>query len=250
MLPLAILMSVTLVAVLAQTDNGLPASKAAEFQQKYGPKTSSNWRTYENSKTGDSVSFDPKTSEVWFNPVTKKYEAVLREDGSPDPKENAVKTTGPKTNYQKTEKWFNPVTKQFEDVLVEAGPDVAGKTPQLQYPQSLDNGLPVKTAQNWSQIQDKNTSSDWRTYENIKTGQVVSFNPKTSELWYNPVKEKWEPVLREVTQQQNYIKDVARKMIYKNKPANAAHWKCNAFGTVHNDPSECADPDRGGVWLP
>jgi hypothetical protein len=133
---------------------------------------------------------------------------------------------------------------------VEAGPEVNGKTPVIQYPTSLDNGLPAKTAANWDQIVNDKTGSDWRTYKNGKTGQVVSFNPKTSELWYNPVKEKWEPVLREATGKETYIKSVARQLIYKNKPGNAAHWRCFAFGTVHNTPDECADPDQGGVWIP
>lgn len=26
-------------------------------------------------------------------------------------------------------------------------------------------------------------------------------------------------------------------------------WRCNAYDCVHNSPSECSDPSRGGVWL-
>lgn len=247
--PLVAFLSVGFVSLFGQSDNGLPASRASEFRQKEGTTTSTNWRTYENTKTGDNVSFNPKTSEVWFNPATKKFEAVLREDGSPDPNENSVKTSGPQSNYQKTEKWFNPVTKKFENVITEVAPTPAGNTPQLAYPQNLDNGLPIKTAMNWKQLDTSTSSTDWRTYENTKTGQVVSFNPRTSELWYNPVIEKWEPVVRETTQQTAYIKSVARQYIYKNKPTNATKWICNRYSTVHNDPSECQDPDSGGVWI-
>lgn len=232
--------------VLAQGDNGIPASKAKEFEQKYDSKTGS--RTYYNKKTDQTIFFNPKTAEVWFNPVTKKYEAVIREDGSPDARENEVKTTGDKNNYQKTEKWFNPVTKTFEDVLVEAGPNVS-KTPDIQYPNSLDNGLPAKTAKNWQQIIDDKTGSSWRTYKNTKTGETVSFNPKISELWFNPVKSKWEPVVRETSDQRDYIKQVAREWAEKNKPKNAKGWRCNFSGAVHNTPTECQDPDQGGVWV-
>lgn len=231
----------------AQKDNGLPASKADEFRQKYGPKNSSAWKSYENTKTGDEVSLDPRTEEVWFNPATKKYEVIQREE-SPDPLESYKKKDGTPAIYQKTELRFNPATKKYEKVLVEVAPPSAS-TP-VQYPQSLDNGLPASTAKNWVQEYDETTSSSWKRYRNKVTGQLVKFDPSTSELWYNPVKEKWEPVKRERTVQEAYIKKVARDYLYKTRPAGATKWRCHAYGTVHNDPGQCADPDRGGVWLP
>jgi hypothetical protein len=179
---------------------------------------------------------------------TQEYEAVLREDGSPDPQENSVTTSGDPSNYKVNKKVYNPTTKKFEDVETDVKPSVASQ-PAIQYPNDLDNGLPAKTAANWKEVVTDNSSSSWKTYQNSKTGQAVSFDPTTSELWYNPVKQQWEPVVREASEQSTYIKSVARQLLYKNKPARARHWKCNAYGTVHNDPSECADPDKGGVWL-
>jgi hypothetical protein len=38
--------------------------------------------------------------------------------------------------------------------------------------------------------------------------------------------------------------EVAKKIIDRGMK-----WRCNAYDCVHNSPSECADPSRGGIWL-
>ncbi len=134
-------------AAHSQTDNGIPSSKVAEFVEKYSSTTSSSWRTYENRKTGQEISFNPKTSELWLNPATQRYEAVLRNSGNQPPKNAGInprskKEFNPATkrfedvpveggnrSAPKTEKWFNPVTKRFEEVLVETDESPQTKPP-------------------------------------------------------------------------------------------------------------------------
>ncbi len=145
-LTLAVLL-VSSQAAHSQTDNGIPSSKVAEFVEKYSSTTSSSWRTYENRKTGQEISFNPKTSELWLNPATQRYEAVLRNSGSQPPKNAGTKpkskkefnpatkrfedvpVEGGNRSAPKTEKWFNPVTKRFEDVLVETDESAQTKPP-------------------------------------------------------------------------------------------------------------------------
>jgi len=61
-------------------DNGVPASEVQEWNEIYNPTTGSMWRTKTDTSTGETVSYNPFTSEIWRNPVTEQAEAVLRED--------------------------------------------------------------------------------------------------------------------------------------------------------------------------
>jgi hypothetical protein len=42
----------------------------------------------------------------------------------------------------------------------------------------------------------------------------------------------------------NVVQDLKRRVEGTNKK-----WLCNAYGTLHNDPSECSKPGKGGVWV-
>lgn len=170
--------------------------------------------------------------ELWLNPVTNKYEKVKIED-----------VRSKKFVPKKTELWLNPVTKKYEKILVENG------DAEVTYPDSLDNGLPRKTAQDWKEQITGKTGPNWRTYTNAKTKQTVSFNPRTSELWYNPVKQLWEPVVRDQKNQKEYIKNVARQLAELRRPKNATGWLCNLSDTVHASPYDCQNPDLGGAWI-
>ena len=57
-------------------------------------------------------------------------------------------------------------------------------------------GLPP-TKGRWQQIKDERTSSTFRVYKDVETGQVVTLNPRSSEVVMNPVNGQYEAVLRE-----------------------------------------------------
>ena len=44
-------------------------------------------------------------------------------------------------------------------------------------------------------------------------------------------------------------KAIQRAIAFKNKPAEAAGWRCKFSGTVHSSPDECQDPQQGGQWI-
>ena len=77
-----------IAAVIASTpnlwsqapDNGVPASEVYQWKEIWDPTTGSHWRTQYEGSTGNTISYDPFTSEIWKNPVTGNEEAVLRED--------------------------------------------------------------------------------------------------------------------------------------------------------------------------
>jgi hypothetical protein len=229
-------------------DDGIPASQGKRLILQKTKESGTDWKVVKDQKTGEISSYDKNKAEMWFNPVTKKYVPAAREDGSPDPRENSATLSDGSNGVITTEKIFNSKTKRYEDIPIEIGPGLR-QAPQMQYPNSLDNGLPVSTAKNWEPVRTTNEGPEWKTYKNSKTGDVISFNPRTSELWFNPVIRKWVPVSREKTAKESYIKAVSRELIMAQKPANARTWRCNRYGTDHNSPVECADPDSGGVWL-
>lgn len=67
--------------VLSQPpDNGVPAKEVKEWREVWNPTTGSAWRTKTNVKTGETLSYNPFTSEIWRNRTTGQAEAVLRED--------------------------------------------------------------------------------------------------------------------------------------------------------------------------
>ena len=194
---------------------------------------------------------------------------------------------------EKTEVWFNPVTKKYERVVVE-GSDApstkAGGTSNSKTKPSAaqppDNGIPSSVKDAFKLVYQDTTGSEWRTYESKEFAQVVSFNPYTSELWYNPVKKKYQPVVRESelppsersqpkqrtdvvwddkankftkiqvankkaapAPPKAYLDLAMRAVAYANKPAKATGWRCNLSNTVHSTPDDCQNPYLGGVWV-
>ncbi|NJK91194.1 MAG: hypothetical protein HC904_04770 [Blastochloris sp.] len=64
-------------------------------------------------------------------------------------------------------------------------------------PIGLVSRNPQGNKTSWSEIVNKKTGSEWRTYIDLSTGQAVAFNPKTEEVVLNPVTKKFEPVKKE-----------------------------------------------------
>jgi hypothetical protein len=63
------------------------------------------------------------------------------------------------------------------------------------------HGYHLTTEGDWTQLFDSTTSSDWRTYKEEKSGDVVSFNPKISEVDRNRNSGKYEAYLIEPAQE-------------------------------------------------
>lgn len=62
------------------------------------------------------------------------------------------------------------------------------------------------------------------------SGKTFSSNQEARRFFMNLIASLPEEVARKITDR-------------------GMSWRCNAFGCVHNSPSECGDPSRGGVWL-
>jgi hypothetical protein len=75
-----LLLCIAAVTGLSQTDNGVPASEAAEWREIWSPTTGSHWRTKKDDVTGEQLSYDPFTSEIWRDKKTGNAEAVAREE--------------------------------------------------------------------------------------------------------------------------------------------------------------------------
>lgn len=73
----SLLIAASIYPVIAQQN-----SSSAKWEEKWTETTGSRWRTKVNSETGESISYDTKTSELWTNPRTGKTEAVLIEGKS------------------------------------------------------------------------------------------------------------------------------------------------------------------------
>jgi hypothetical protein len=41
----------------------------------------------------------------------------------------------------------------------------------------------------------------------------------------------------------------ARVLLNQANQNSPKKWRCNAYGSLHDDPSECSDPSQGGVWI-
>ena len=63
------------------------------------------------------------------------------------------------------------------------------------------HGYHLTTEGDWTQLFDATTASDWRTYKEEKSGDVVSFNPKISEVDRNRNSKKYEAYLIEPEQE-------------------------------------------------
>ncbi|MCE9611366.1 MAG: hypothetical protein K8R23_14315 [Chthoniobacter sp.] len=80
LLSIAMLLFCRAIGFSAPPDNGVPAKETAEWRDIWNPTTGSAWRTKANEKTGEMLSYNPFTSEIWRSRVTGAAEAVLREE--------------------------------------------------------------------------------------------------------------------------------------------------------------------------
>lgn len=101
-----------------------------------------------------------------------------------------------KTRAPKGTEWvYNTATKRLELAVIEDIDNRPAGSPELV--QATDSGIPSREMTQLRLVQTQLASSEWRTYED-KSGNRVSFNPVSSELFRNPVSGKLEPVAREV----------------------------------------------------
>jgi hypothetical protein len=62
-------------------------------------------------------------------------------------------------------------------------------------------------------------------------------------------REQLEEMLKHTANRTFANNQEARRFFEAHRPRNPHGWLCNAYNNVHNNPSECAEPERGGRWL-
>jgi hypothetical protein len=113
---------------------------------------------------------------------------------APDKKASKTESDSKSRAPKGTEWVYNAATKRLELAVIEDIDNRPSGSPELV--QATDAGIPPKEMMKLKLLVTQLASSEWRTYED-KSGNSVSFNPVTSELFRNPVSGKLEPVMRE-----------------------------------------------------
>lgn len=200
----------------AQQDSGIPASKAKDFEHQNTDTTGSEWRTYKNAKTDQTISFNPKHEEVWFNPVSKKYEVVIREDNTANGTKINSQIKGPNSDYLKNEVQFNPKTKKFETKIV----DLTVNSASAANSKEKDILTMNSQFQDWVEITTGNTTSI-RTYKNSSTGAII-YDSQRDNVAFNSATAMWETVIKEAFNQSKVLSPTTS--LEKPKPYNPSSY--------------------------
>ena len=62
-------------------------------------------------------------------------------------------------------------------------------------------------------------------------------------------RRKLQELLEEMKSKTFSTNQEARLYFMSHKPRHTKGWRCNAYNNIHRNPCECAEPERGGVWL-